>query len=330
LRDAGGPSSRVDRGIQAVPVERIVGSVSRAQNLRSDFFYRTGQAMTARFYRVGQAMAAGKLLPPLELYKLRWPRGAAAGRAPPSEYYVVDGHHRVAMARKLGQDFLDAHVTEYAAAHPPPAPPEPAPVRQASLLSTILGPRGEEAKLAHALRGVPLFRNAPTRDLLALWRHLVEERVAAGQVICRRGEQGDRFYLVRSGSVEVRLGTGPAGVFLYRLGPGDCFGEMALLMGAVRSADVVALEDSVLWALGREDFAREVSRSVPLLSALSRSLAERLAMANEVIEQMELTGLRAGPAGLRFGPYRVLAQVGSGGMAVVYSATRESDGLTWR
>jgi hypothetical protein len=68
--------------------------------------------MTARFHRVGQAMRAGKTLPPLELYKLtRAPRAAAA--APASEYYVVDGHHRVAMARKLGQDFLDAHVVAY-------------------------------------------------------------------------------------------------------------------------------------------------------------------------------------------------------------------------
>ena len=51
-------------------------------------------------------------------------------------------------------------------------------------------------------------------------------------------------------------------------------------------------------------------------------------MATNVIEQAERMGARAGPAGLRFGPYRVLAQVGVGGMAVVYSAARESDGLT--
>jgi hypothetical protein len=74
--------------------------------------------MTARFHRVGQAMQEGKTLPPLELYKLtREPHAAAA--APVSEYYVVDGHHRVAMARKLGQDFLDAHVVAYRLAGTP-------------------------------------------------------------------------------------------------------------------------------------------------------------------------------------------------------------------
>jgi hypothetical protein len=117
-KGGGGVASGLDRGIKTVPTERIVGSVSRWQNLRSDFFYRTGQAMTQRFHRVGQAMSSGKPLPPLELYKLKR-RPTAPGESPPSEYFVVDGHHRVAMARKLGQDFLDAHVTEFRGATPP-------------------------------------------------------------------------------------------------------------------------------------------------------------------------------------------------------------------
>ncbi len=114
LQAAGGLASRADAGAQIVPVEKVVGSVSRWQNLRSDFFYRTGSAMTVRFQRVGQAMREGKSLPPIEVYRLKKP--AEAGHAaPPTEYYVVDGHHRVAMARKLGQDFLDAHVISYKA-----------------------------------------------------------------------------------------------------------------------------------------------------------------------------------------------------------------------
>jgi len=303
-------ASRIDRGVRTVDVQKIVGSVSRWQNLRSDFFYRTGRAVTQRFQRVGQALAAGKVLPPLELYKLRRPT-VGPGDPPPSEYYVVDGHHRVAMARRLGQDFFDARVIEYTAGQRPP-----------------LGPEGDETKLAHALRSVRLFRDAPADDLLSLWRCLFEAPVRAGDVICRRGDPGERFYVIKSGSVEVRLGTGQTGMLLYRLGPGDCFGEMSLLVGSVRSADVVAVEDGVLWVLERSDFERVLNTSVSMLRAMNRSLAERLAMATDVIEQTELIGPRSGPAGLQFGPYRVLAQIGSGGMAVVYSAARESDGLT--
>ena len=108
LHAAGGMTGRGDIGAWTVPTEKIVGSVSRWQNLRSDFFYKHGQAITGRFVRVGEAMQRGVPLPPVELYKIKGRRGGTV-----SEYYVVDGHHRVAMARKLGQAFLDAHVVEY-------------------------------------------------------------------------------------------------------------------------------------------------------------------------------------------------------------------------
>jgi hypothetical protein len=105
LGAAGGVRGQVDRGFKEVPVGKIVGSVGRWQNLRSDFFYKSGQ-ITGRFKRVGEAMEKGKSLPPLELYKVKGPEQ-------PSAYYVVDGNHRVAMAKKLGFDSLDAHVVEY-------------------------------------------------------------------------------------------------------------------------------------------------------------------------------------------------------------------------
>jgi hypothetical protein len=57
--------------------------------------------MTDRFVSIGKAMHQGKILPPLELYKVKQlPDGSTP--PPPSEYFVVDGHHCVAMARKLG------------------------------------------------------------------------------------------------------------------------------------------------------------------------------------------------------------------------------------
>jgi CRP-like cAMP-binding protein len=303
LQQAGGVMSRVDRGLMEVSTDKIVGSVGRWRNLRSDFLYRTGKAMTQRFHRIGAAMQAGTPLPALDLLKLKR-QPSTPGGTQRSEYFVVDGHHRVAMAKRLGQDFLDAHVIEYSRLDPP-----------------------SEAQLAHKLRRVQLLREAPADDLVALWRRLREQTVTAGQVICQRGEQGDRFYIVQTGGVEVRLGTGPDSMPLYRLGPGDCFGEMSLLSGEPRSADVVALEDSVLWTLDRSDFDAVVNESVPLLRALNRSVVQRLSMATGVIEQSLLGGGGSGTVGLRFGPYRVIAQLGAGGMAVVYSAVHEDTGM---
>lgn len=107
----GGVHGRVDRGFKEVPVDKVVGSVGRSHNLRSDFFYKTGEAMTARFKRVGEAMSQGKSQPPLELYKVKGKE--EDGTPAESRYYVVDGHHRVAMARQIGIDAVDAHVVEY-------------------------------------------------------------------------------------------------------------------------------------------------------------------------------------------------------------------------
>ena len=124
LKAAGGLAGRSDRGIQTVPTDRIVGSVSRWQNLRSDFFYRSGE-VTARFHRVGAAMRDGKILPPLELYKLKPRRKVGAEERAVTEYYVVDGHHRVAMAKQVGQGEMEAHVVEHRVPAEPGQEPRP-------------------------------------------------------------------------------------------------------------------------------------------------------------------------------------------------------------
>ena len=68
-----------------------------------------------RYARIGQAMSQGKVLPAIDVYELRCPRRCPERVTIASEYYVVDGHHRVAIAKKLGVDFLDAHVVLYRA-----------------------------------------------------------------------------------------------------------------------------------------------------------------------------------------------------------------------
>lgn len=120
-----GLAARAEAGTHSVPVEKIVGSVGRARALRSDFFYRgRAQAMTYRYRRIGELMERGAVLPPIDLYKLKRQR-ADAESGPASEYYVLDGHHRVAMARKLGQAYLDASVVEYHVAEARDTQPDP-------------------------------------------------------------------------------------------------------------------------------------------------------------------------------------------------------------
>lgn len=122
VRSAGGVAGRVDIGVRAIAANKVVGSVGRWRDLRSDFFHRKGDPMTHRYYRIGEAMREGKDLPPLDVYKIKRD-GAGPPAAGASEYYVVDGHHRVAMARKFRQDYLDARVVEVTLADTRAAPP---------------------------------------------------------------------------------------------------------------------------------------------------------------------------------------------------------------
>jgi hypothetical protein len=120
LARAGGVACRVDLGMRTVPTDRIVGSLSRWNHLRGDFLDKNYPEINERHRRIRQAMVRGTTLPAVELYELRVrpTRGPPAEAEAMSEYYVVDGHHRVAMARRLRIDFLDAHVILYRAAGP--------------------------------------------------------------------------------------------------------------------------------------------------------------------------------------------------------------------
>ncbi len=91
-------ANRVYRGIQVVPIDKIVGSVGRARDLLPGFRLRNPDV---RYYRVRRAMERGEILPPIIVYKVG------------DEYYVLDGNHRVAAAKELGIEFLDAEVVEF-------------------------------------------------------------------------------------------------------------------------------------------------------------------------------------------------------------------------
>jgi hypothetical protein len=112
LHGAGGAASRFDAGIRTVPTDRIVGSLDRWRTLGPDFLPLSGPSLTERHRRIAEAMRREIPLPPLELYELTTGRAAGAADAP-GEYFVIDGHHRVAMANRLGQAFLEARVVQY-------------------------------------------------------------------------------------------------------------------------------------------------------------------------------------------------------------------------
>ena len=95
-----GPRQLRDAGEQFIPVASIVGSVDGATQLFDRNFRPVSDRARARLGSVLVAMREGEPLPPIEVW-------AWCG-----EYYVLDGHHRVAAARALGSDYISAHVVE--------------------------------------------------------------------------------------------------------------------------------------------------------------------------------------------------------------------------
>src|SRR5204863_3440854 len=101
------------------------------------------------------------------------------------------------------------------------------------------------------LATVPLFADLGARQLDLLAVRLQIERVEAREVIVREGEEGNDFYVVREGRFAVVKGGRRR---LAVLGPGDFFGEIALVRSGPRTATVRALGQGSLWRLDRDGF----------------------------------------------------------------------------
>ena len=100
-----------------------------------------------------------------------------------------------------------------------------------------------------------------------LAREAVPASFPAGATIVREGDPGDRFYVVESGEVEI-LGR--------RFGPGEAFGEIALLRDVPRTATATAVSAVELVALEREPFVAAVTGHAPSAAAADTVVAARL------------------------------------------------------
>jgi len=132
-------------------------------------------------------------------------------------------------------------------------------------------------------------------------------QVARDDKLVRRGDPGNEMFVVRSGEVRVPVVDAVGRErFVAELGPGDLFGEMALMTGDPRSADVVAATDVTVLVLSKPSFSALLHQAPSVAEVLTRILAERLAAGDMSAK--------------RIGKYQLQRELGRGGMSVVYSA----------
>jgi CRP/FNR family cyclic AMP-dependent transcriptional regulator len=130
---------------------------------------------------------------------------------------------------------------------------------------------------AEMLGACRLFQGVDASDLAAVAQRTVEVEFPADRVIARQGEIGTGFFVVVEGSVRVIRG----GEEVALLGPGEFFGELSVLDGLPRVAQVIAAEPTRCLALASWDFEQALLDSPGLALTILRGLAMRLRSVTE-------------------------------------------------
>src|ERR687887_214447 len=139
------------------------------------------------------------------------------------------------------------------------------------------------------LQKVPLFGQLAPSELERVAEITRERSYPRNSVILFEDDPGDALYVVAKGQVKVVLiGEDGREVILSVLGEGEFFGEMALIDDEPRSAHVIAMEDSTLLVLRREDFQGILEHSAGIALALLRELSRRLRRVDEKVGSLVL------------------------------------------
>ena len=128
------------------------------------------------------------------------------------------------------------------------------------------------AASVETLKKVPLFADLDRKELQDLADSMHERRVAAGDVVVEQGAAGAGFFVVDQGVAEVTVDGDP----VRTIGPGDYFGEIALLTGSDRTATVTAQTDMLCFGLTTWDFKPLVESNSGIAWKLLTAMARKL------------------------------------------------------
>ncbi|MBP9501909.1 MAG: Crp/Fnr family transcriptional regulator [Candidatus Promineofilum sp.] len=142
-------------------------------------------------------------------------------------------------------------------------------------------PQPRDGNAAQALQAVPFFANLTEEQLNELTKDLVTRRFGPDQIIFHLGDPGGLLYVINRGKVKISHTTqeGHEAV-LTILGPGDFFGEMALIDESPRSATAATLEPTETWTLHSDEFLAYLQDNPDLALHVLRTLAGHIRRLN--------------------------------------------------
>ena len=139
------------------------------------------------------------------------------------------------------------------------------------------------------LRNVSLFESLNQKELESLSDVTFTRTFSKDNVIILAEEEGDTLFILKKGQVKVSIVSEDGReVILSLLGSGSVFGELSLLDGKPRSANVVAIEETDLLMLRRTDFIQLIYKTPQIATALLAELATRLRKTDRQIEGLAL------------------------------------------
>jgi CRP/FNR family cyclic AMP-dependent transcriptional regulator len=145
-----------------------------------------------------------------------------------------------------------------------------------------------------ALRSAPLFEGIPPQDIEQIASRMVRRRFSRGDVILSQGGAPGAMHVITRGSVKITISSDDGKeMILAILHPGELFGEIAALDGGARSATVTAIEPTETAALSRSDLLEFVQTHPDFALRLIATLAKRLRLVDERLEDAHFLDLDA-------------------------------------
>jgi len=107
-----------------------------------------------------------------------------------------------------------------------------------------------------------------------------------GQYIFKEGDHGEEMFIIHSGKVNITKKTDEGEKILITLGPGDFFGEMAVIDKGPRSASAIAAEDTICIVLDEDLFEQQMQRNAKIVKKILKNMSARLRAMNEQLQTL--------------------------------------------
>ncbi len=166
-------------------------------------------------------------------------------------------------------------------------------VREVSAESLRLEQEQRSAGIMSLMEKVEILSPVSKPELKKLVERLKVMSYAAGEIPVKQGEAGDSFYIIKSGRVNVVVekSSGETAI-VATLGPGNFFGEMSLLTGAVRTASIQVNEDAEFIVIDKESFRSTLANNPSIAESLSQILSERQAGLDAERERLDFAAFQ--------------------------------------